>query len=255
MKTILLAFSILIASTAMAQSDTLPGRVYNLDNLKIVKDSSRNRIQFLEGSTRDLSVLEIHLTILEPGKAAHPPHTHTDTEELLIVKEGKLQVTVGGKTKLLEAGGVMLALPGDEHGAVNVGDKKAAYYILKYTAKQTMNADRGSKAGGSILTTWKEVPEQKTEKGYRKQFFNRSTALFEKFEMHTTALNKGEISHAPHTHRAEEIIVIIRGNVEMQIRDKFYKAGPGDLVFLSSEVPHALKNTGDKQCEYFAFQW
>ncbi|MEI9908286.1 MAG: cupin domain-containing protein [Bacteroidota bacterium] len=41
----------------------------------------------------------------------------------------------------------------------------------------------------------------------------------------------------------------------MHIGDNFYKAGPGDVVFLSSLVPHALINTGSEQCEYFAFQW
>ena len=29
----------------------------------------------------------------------------------------------------------------------------------------------------------------------------------------------------------------------------------GDLYFLSPNVPHALKNIGKEQCEYFAFQW
>ena len=73
--------------------------------------------------------------------------------------------------------------------------------------------------------------------------------------MHTTALNPGLESHAQHTHREEEIILIIRGNVTMHIGDKFIPAAPGDVVFLPSMVPHALKNTGTEQCEYFAFQW
>jgi len=27
------------------------------------------------------------------------------------------------------------------------------------------------------------------------------------------------------------------------------------VIFLESEIPHALNNTGDTACEYFAFQW
>jgi mannose-6-phosphate isomerase-like protein (cupin superfamily) len=41
----------------------------------------------------------------------------------------------------------------------------------------------------------------------------------------------------------------------MYIDGNLIKAAPGDLVFLPSGVPHALKNTGTVQCEYFAFQW
>jgi quercetin dioxygenase-like cupin family protein len=41
----------------------------------------------------------------------------------------------------------------------------------------------------------------------------------------------------------------------MHIANDFHKAGPGDVVFLPSQIPHALKNTGKEQCEYFAFQW
>jgi len=43
--------------------------------------------------------------------------------------------------------------------------------------------------------------------------------------------------------------------VQMQIGDKFYPASAGDLVFLSSGVLHALKNTGAGPCQYFALQW
>ena len=73
--------------------------------------------------------------------------------------------------------------------------------------------------------------------------------------MHTTALNAGLDSHAPHTHREEEIILILRGKVKMHIGDKFYDAVPGDVIFLASGVSHNLTNTGNEPCEYFAFQW
>jgi (S)-ureidoglycine aminohydrolase len=255
MKRLFTFLALISATISMAQSDSLPSHVFNLAGLKTVKDSSRNRIQFMDGSTTSLSNFEVHLTILEPGKSAHPAHTHEATEELLIIKEGKLQVTIAGRKKILGAGDVAISLPGDEHGATNVGDTKTAYYVLKYTGKNQLDKDRGAQAGGSILTALKEVPVQKTDKGYRRQVIDRSTAIFRRFEMHTTALNKGEISHPPHTHRQEEIILMLKGEIEMQLNDRFFKAVPGDLVFISSLTPHALKNLTNGQCEYFAFQW
>jgi (S)-ureidoglycine aminohydrolase len=73
--------------------------------------------------------------------------------------------------------------------------------------------------------------------------------------MHATTLDKGRDSHLPHTHREEEIILVKEGTIKMHIGDAFYDAAPGDLVFLNAFVPHALINTTDGQCEYFAFQW
>jgi (S)-ureidoglycine aminohydrolase len=257
MKAILLLFvlQLTIAHIVFSQQDTLPAHVYNLAKLPVTKDSSRYRVQVMDGSSTTLANLEMHVTTLEPGNAAHPPHTHTDQEELIIVKEGLLNVTIQGKQKLLSPGGVALALPGEEHGAVNAGKSKAVYYLLKFKTKAPVNIERGIQAGGSILIDWNEVAVEKTAKGERRQFFNRPTALFEKFEMHVTTLNKGEISHLPHTHRQEEIILLRKGNISMQIADKFYPAAAGDIIFLSSNIPHALKNTGTTPTTYFAFQW
>ena len=125
-----------------------------------------------------LANLEVHLTILEPGKAAHPPHTHTDQEELMIIREGLLKVTIAGKSKILAAGSVAYALPGDEHAAINAGKGKAAYYIVKYKTRKPVMNEQGAAAGGSILMNWFEVPFAVTDRGKRKSFFNRPTSLF-----------------------------------------------------------------------------
>ena len=79
--------------------------------------------------------------------------------------------------------------------------------------------------------------------------------MFERFDMHATSLDAGMISHPPHTHRAEEIILMIKGDVQMQIGENFYNSTAGDVIFLEANVPHALKNTGSEQCSYYAIQW
>ena len=118
-----------------------------------------------------------------------------------------------------------------------------------------MNTERAKAAGGSFMLDWNELKTSNTGKGYRRNFFNRATSQLNQFEMHTTALNADSVSHAPHTHIQEEIILVLRGNVEMHIDGKYFKGAAGDLYFISANVPHALKNIGKEQCEYFAFQW
>jgi len=255
MKKIFFFSFILIAFTTMAQkNDSLLSAVYYWNKLEPIKEDTRVRRQVLDGKTLALENLEVHTSTLEAGKAPHPPHTHADQEELIIVKEGKVKITINGTSKIVGAGSIAFAMPGDEHGIENAGSTQATYFILKYKGKRP-DIERGKQAGGSFMLNWDSLKTSNTGKGYRRDFFNRGTSQLKQFEMHTTALNADSVSHAPHTHIQEEIIIILRGNVEMYIDGKLYKGATGDLYFLSANVPHALHNIGREQCEYFAFQW
>jgi (S)-ureidoglycine aminohydrolase len=256
MKLTILFLILIISSASIAQqTDSVPPHVYNWDGLVAKKEENRIRRQICEGSTTSLSHLEVHASTLEAGQQPHPPHVHKDEEELIIVKEGQLKITIKGESKILGPGSIAFAMPGDEHGIENAGNTTATYYVFKYKSKLPLNMERAKQNGGSFMLNWNDLVFKPTEKGGRRDFFNRPTSQLEKFEMHTTALNAGLDSHAPHTHREEEIVIILRGNVEMYIAGELHKASAGDVVFLSSGVSHALKNTGKEQCEYFAFQW
>jgi (S)-ureidoglycine aminohydrolase len=251
-------FFVIVLSISLdlaAQDQEVVSNVYRWNDLKAEKVENRVRRQVLKGTTRDLEVLEIHASTVEPAQSPHASHTHDDVEELIIVREGKLKVTIKDQTRVLGPGSVALAIPGEEHGFFNAGDGPVTYYIMKYKSKLPADVERGKKNGGSFMIDWNDLQANKTEKGVRRNFFDHPTSMTNRFEMHVTMLNEGQNSHVPHTHRAEEILVIIRGNVSMQIGERHEKASAGDLVFLGSEVPHALTNIGNSPCEYFAFQW
>ena len=252
----IIVFTVFASSSLAAQeADSLAPRVYEFSKLPAIKEENRTRKQVLEGSTTSLSNFKVHASTVAPGKSAHAAHVHNDLEELIIVKDGQLKITIGEKSKTVGPGSVAFAMPGDLHGFENAGTVPVTYYILTYKSKLPMDAERAKKNGGSFILNWDDLPMAKTEKGGRREFFNRPTSQLLKFEMHTTALNPGLDSHAQHTHKEEEIILLLRGNVTMHIGNDFHEAAPGDVIFLPSQIPHALKNTGKEQCEYFAFQW
>jgi (S)-ureidoglycine aminohydrolase len=76
-----------------------------------------------------------------------------------------------------------------------------------------------------------------------------------RFEIHVTTLQEGRKSHEPHTHRAEEIVLILEGDTEMQLGDGIVKTTIGGFYYLGSNVSHAIKNIGTKPATYFAFQF
>lgn len=255
MKNIVFFLAILASTALTAQTDTVQAKVYEWKSANVQKSAGRESRQILKGTTLDLASLGIHSSTLDPGITNHPPTAYNDREELLIIKEGQLKATINGNSKILGPGGLALIVAGDQQSFQNVSDKPVTYYIIALQTKVPVNIQRGKDGGGSLMKDWTELEVKQTDKGESRPIFDRPSSLFERFDIHATALNPGFASHLPHTHRAEEIIVMIKGNVESQIGDKFYKASEGDIIFYSSQNPHAIKNTGTEQCGYFAIQW
>lgn len=238
----------------VAEGQPLVSKVYAWNEATVTKKTTTEQRVLLDGTTTDFSHLKVHATTLQPHQAPHPAHKHDD-EELIIIKEGELTVTIAGKTKTLGPGSIAMMLPGDEHGFENKGDVPATYYVMCYTSKAPADAARGQQAGGSFWIDWKEVPFKPHDKGGIRRMFDRATTMTKRFEMHVTTLNEGLWSHPPHTHRAAEFLLVVEGKTQESIQDKLHVATVGDLIFLESNVPHALQNIGKGNSMYFAFQF
>lgn len=175
-----------------------------------------------------------------------------EKEQIIIVKDGELKVSVKGKTKTIGSNSVMLVIPGDK-GKLTAISNKVSYYQMTYAA-DVMNLKRG-KEEGSTIYDFDEIEFNEHDRGGIRNYFHRKTAMCPYYEMHVTNLNAGIKSHEPHTHAAAEIILMIKGETQMEIGNKIYPAKAGDVYYTASNIPHAIRNLGDEQCMYFAFQW
>jgi (S)-ureidoglycine aminohydrolase len=255
MKITLLGLLFLLSINLIAQKDSLPSGVYSWSKAKVQKAGNIERRQVLNGSTLDLVNLEIHTSTLLPGDINHPPKASPNAEELIIIKEGSVKVTVEDSTKTVGPGGLILLVAGDKQSMVNTSDKPVTYYVLVYKSRDGLNAARAKSGGGSFIKDWKDFVTIETNKGQSRPIFDRPSSMFKRFDVHATTLNPGMVSHPPHTHRTEEIILMIKGNGEMQIGETFHPTAPGDVVLVNSKVPHAIKNIGNVPCSYYAIQW
>ena len=236
-------------------SDTLTARVVAWSSLKSGNEKEGISREVLKGATRDLSLLDIHAFTLDAGQSASTAGQFLNADALIIVKEGSLTVPLDNAPKVLGPGGVALFAAGSAPELTNASTAPVTYYIFHFQSRGRKDSIRAQKAGPSFLIDWKEMPMKKTDKGESRQIFNRPVAWLGKIDMHATTLNAGEVSHAPHIHRNEEIILLRSGNVQLYIAGQYHKASGGDLVFFSSGVPHALENKSNGRCEYFALQW
>jgi quercetin dioxygenase-like cupin family protein len=81
--------------------------------------------------TATLDELEMHVTTLNPGLDSHPPHTHPN-EELVIVREGTVEVLSGGEWKRLGPGSIVFNASNSPHALKNVGTTPATYHVINW---------------------------------------------------------------------------------------------------------------------------
>jgi quercetin dioxygenase-like cupin family protein len=69
--------------------------------------------------------------------------------------------------------------------------------------------------------------------------------------MHETELRPGSAPHPPHRHKHSEFWLVRKGTVEITIKGKPNKLGPGSAAFAASNDEHGIKNVGDVVASYF----
>ncbi len=84
---------------------------------------------FFDSPTATLENLSCHVTTLDPGKEPHPAHRHPE-EELLIIKEGTLEVVQNGVTNQVGAGGMVFCASNELHGWRNSSTNPVTYYVI-----------------------------------------------------------------------------------------------------------------------------
>ena len=246
------ALASVVAFSLGLPTDTLPSAVYHAPPAP--RASARPVSQVvLKGSTLDLQELVITTTTLPPGQVL-PPQPG-GAEALVIVEAGQLAATLHDSTKILSPGGVLLAMASEPPALRNPGPVPVRYWTLRFSAAEGAQAQRGQAAGGSWLRDWPRFPVSKTDKGETRPVFDRPSSMFARFDVHATVLKPGLASHPPHTHRAEEIVLMTQGRGQIQIANRAYPAAAGDVILLRANVPHAFTNSSSAPCGYFAIQW
>ncbi|MFL1011654.1 cupin domain-containing protein [Flavisericum labens] len=255
MKALLISIVLTFSLVVKAQTESIKDGSYHWSEFPVNFSEDRETRSIIEGTSPHFEYLEIHATTQYPGAKPNKPNANKDLEELIIVKEGFMKVTIEGKSKIVGPESVILFLPNEVHSIENVGDSNLTYYIMSYRSKKPINFKRGLQNGGSMVYNAKNLTYKPSHKGGGVAYFDKATSMCERFEMHITELNRKGPSHNPHEHIETEIILVLSGNTEMMIDGKTYRGSAGDLYFANSELLHGISNASDESCKYFAFKW
>ena len=92
--------------------------------------------------------------------------------------------------------------------------------------------------------------------------FAGATADLHEMEVHVSALANGQMPHPPHTHREEEILIMLSGAADLilpQVKgphgDERFPLKPGQFVYYPAHFPHSLRTTSAEPANYLMFKW
>ncbi len=129
----LLTASAALSAAAVAQQQTpvMLSSMFDWNAIPAKQTNVGAVRSFFKAPTTTLDELELHVTTLNPGKTSHPPHQHPN-EELVIIKEGTVEVLVNGEWKTAGPGSVIFNASNQLHGVRNAGTVPATYHVINW---------------------------------------------------------------------------------------------------------------------------
>ncbi len=120
-----------VRASSAAEETPLPSKCYPFESLPVKTNPTTGAEfrQVLRGTTHDGFPIDLHITTMPPGQMPHPPHHHVH-EEMMLIQQGHLEVTISGKTSIVGPGSVIYIHSNQEHGLKSTGDVAAQYFVL-----------------------------------------------------------------------------------------------------------------------------
>jgi quercetin dioxygenase-like cupin family protein len=130
------------ASRANAQQAAPAGGTDSVEKLPVIKthafkfyelavttNGQNKQRRMFTAKTHTGFKIESHQSDIAPGEVNHPPHQHL-REEMMLIREGVMELTIAGKPYRLGPGDVGVIGSNELHNAKNVGTTTARYFIV-----------------------------------------------------------------------------------------------------------------------------
>jgi len=133
---LIMCIPVAIIAKKYQQAEAMQSSAFEWNSLKSTPTKTGERRNFFQSPTVTLEDFECHASTLNPGVMAHAPHQHPE-EELMIVKEGTVEVLVNGELKTVGPGSVVFQAANQLHSTKNVGTTPAVYHAIKWRSAKT----------------------------------------------------------------------------------------------------------------------
>ena len=91
--------------------------------------------------------------------------------------------------------------------------------------------------------------------GETRIYFDGPTGALAHMTAGSLRLKPGARPHPPHQHEEEEFLLVTEGTGELSIEGRVTKAGPGSMLYCSSNKLHGVVNTGQTPMLFYFYKW
>jgi quercetin dioxygenase-like cupin family protein len=252
----LLSFGLAAAAFATEEPAKLGSTFFTWESRVAKPTEVGERREVAKNPTATLKELECHISTLNPDRASHPPHTHPQ-EELIILRDGTLDVQVNGAVTRVGPGSLFFFAANDPHAVQNHGDQPATYFVFNFSTAvtATLKGQAAQPAGpgrlGSTIFHWDKLTAEPMKFGARRQVTDRPTLTLAGLECHVTTLNPGEASGKPHNHAEELVLLVKEGRVDVTVNGKSEQLGGGSICFIATGDVLGVTNPGSSPATYY----
>jgi heat shock protein HslJ/quercetin dioxygenase-like cupin family protein len=114
----------------------LKSQIFEWGSLTPTPIPNGERRQVVDGATPTIDLLHVHVTSLAVGQVSGEAVRHP-RDEVLIVKEGEVEVSLDGTTKVVGPGAILVFMSGAVTRLKNVGATPATYYVTYWETPKT----------------------------------------------------------------------------------------------------------------------
>jgi quercetin dioxygenase-like cupin family protein len=209
-----------------------------------------------DNPTPTLEKFEVHVTTLRPGMASHPVHRHP-WEEMLLIKEGDVSVSINGRKQHAGAGAMIFFASNDPHALENAGTKPATYYVINFYTDLVHSAGDKSAAEQAVpgklassVIDCNGLPSTPTKAGSHVSVVSSPTLTFLALESHISTLNVGQSTASDIVDPGDEFLVLKSGTVEVTVNGIADRMKEGSMLYWAPNDKRMLSNIGTTPASY-----
>jgi quercetin dioxygenase-like cupin family protein len=204
--------------------------------------------------TPALEKIEVHVTTLFPGMASHSPHHHP-WEEMLLIKEGRVEMSINGKKQEAGPGALVFIASHDVHNVTNVGAKPATYYVINFvTAAVHSVRDQPAAEWASPAMLCSRVVDCDSipppAGGGHREVFDSPTVTFLRLESHISTLEPGKNTTPRNHDNGDELFIVKSGLLEATLNGVACRLGAGSFYYVAPNEERTMRNIGTDPCTY-----
>jgi quercetin dioxygenase-like cupin family protein len=237
-----------------ALSEPLRSTFVDWDSLRFKVTPAGLYCAVFDQPTSALDKIEVHVTSLLPGIASHTPHHHP-WEELLLIKDGQVEVSINGKTQTAGVGALVFIASHDVHNVTNNGKVPAVYYVINFVtdAVNTVRNQPAAEWAPAPLLSSRVVDCEKIPvpaNGGHREVFDAPTLTFLRLESHVSTLAAGKSTTPRNRDPGDELFVVKSGVLEATLNGVACRLSAGSLFYVAPNDERTMKNFGTEACSY-----